>query len=87
MVDQFGRWHVEEDYSDYPKENWCACDHIAAWIRSKEYEPQTTMENLISMILIHYENEYEEKNQEFTVEGCIEFIEASGGIREFDYRT
>ena len=87
MVDQFGKWHEEEDYLTYPKENWCACDHIAAWIRGEGYEIWTTMENLVSMILLHYEGECEKKNQEFSVEGCIEFIKTSGSIREFDYRA
>ena len=87
MVDQFGRWHEEEDYSTYPKNKWCAYDYIAVWIRSQEYKPQTTMENIIDMIVLHYEGECEEQDKEFSVEGCIEFVDSSGGIREFDYRV
>jgi hypothetical protein len=87
MVDQFGRWHVEEDYSTYPKNKWCAYDHIAVWIRSEGYEPLTTMENLIDMIFLYYEGECEEQDKEFSVEDCIEFVKDSGGIRKFDYRV
>jgi hypothetical protein len=84
MVDWFGRWH-EEDYSTYPKEKWCDYDHMANWIREKEYEPKTGMENLIDMIFLHYEGECEENDKEFNVEDCIEYVMASGGLDMFDY--
>ena len=87
MVDQFGRWHEEKDYSAYPKEKWCDYDSMAVWIRSMGYEPQTSMENLIDMMFLHYEGECEEQDKEFSVEGCIEFVRASGGICEFDYEA
>jgi hypothetical protein len=60
---------------------------MAVWIRNNGYEPQTTMENLIDMIFLRYEGECEEQEKEFSIEGCIEFVESSGGIREFDYRV
>lgn len=51
MVDQWtGEWTEEKDYSKYPKEKWCDCDYIAAWIREQKYEPETSMKNLIEMI-------------------------------------
>lgn len=87
MVDNFGRWTEEKDYSTYPKLKWCAYDYMAAWIRSKGYEPTTTMGYLIDMIFLHYDGECEEQNKEFSIEGCIEFVEESGGIREFDYEV
>ena len=52
MVDFLGRWTEEKDYSTYPKEKWCAYDEMAVWIRSKGYEPQTSMENLITMMFL-----------------------------------
>lgn len=85
MVDWFGRWHEEEDYSTYPKEKWCDYDHMANWIRDKGYEPKTGMENLIDMIFLHYEGECEEEDKEFTVEDCVEYVMNSGGIEMFDY--
>jgi hypothetical protein len=87
MVDFFGRWHEEKDYSTYPQEKWCAYDHMAAWIRGKGYEPQTSMENLIDMIFLHYDGECEEQEKEFSIEDCMEFVKASGGIKIFDYET
>lgn len=85
MVDQFGRWTEEKDYSTYPKTKWCAYDEMAVWIRSKGYDPLTTIKNLIDMIFLHYDGECEEQDKEFDVEGCIQFVEETGGIREFDY--
>ena len=35
MVDWFGRWTEEKDYSQYPKEKWCDYDYMAAWIRKQ----------------------------------------------------
>ena len=47
MVDQWtGEWTEEKDYSKYPKEKWCDCDYMAAWIREQKYEPETSMKNL-----------------------------------------
>lgn len=66
-------------YSDY--------DDMVAWIRNQEYEPKTGMKNLIIMIFLHYEGECEEENKEFNIEGCQEFVRASGGIEMFDYNT
>ena len=85
MIDWFGRWHEEKDYLTYPDEKWTDYDYMAVWIRGKEYEPKTSMENLIDMIFLHYEGECEEEDKEFNVEDCIEYVMASGGIEMFDY--
>ena len=55
------------------------------------------MENLISIIFLHYECEIEGHESVFdTVSGnfdgtytdaCKAFVEASGGLREFDYEA
>lgn len=86
MVDWFGRWHEEKDYSTYPKEKWCDYDHMANWIRKQGYEPKNnTMEKLIDMIFLHYEGECEEEDKEFDVYECMEYVMNSGGIEMFDY--
>ena len=85
MVDWFGRWCEEKDYSKYPEELWTDYDHMANWIRKQGYEPKTGMENLIDMIFLHYEGECEEDNKEFYVEDCMEYVMNSGGIEMFDY--
>ena len=97
MVDRYGRWIEEQDYSKYPKEKWCDYDYMAAWVISKGYEPETSMENLISMMFNHYENEIGFHASEFDTEtgnfdgtytdACKAFVEASGGIYEFDYEV
>ena len=86
MVDLFGRWTEEKDYSTYPKEKWCAYDEMAVWIRNQGYSPQNnTMEKLIDMIFLHYDGECEECDKEFNVEECMEYVMDSGGIEMFDY--
>ena len=35
MVDAYGRWIEEKDYSTYLKEKWCDYDYMAAWIRKQ----------------------------------------------------
>ena len=57
MVDWFGQWTEEKDYSQYPKEKWCDYDYMAAWIREQGYEPRTEMENLITNIFSFYESD------------------------------
>ena len=33
MVDTYGRWTEEKDYSTYPEEKMCDYDKMAVWIR------------------------------------------------------
>lgn len=60
------------------------------------YNPKTSMENLIKMIILSFDcddnyGEYDEETgfggygYEFTLEECFRYIEESGGYSEFDY--
>lgn len=60
------------------------------------YEPKTSMDNLISMIILHFDcddnyGEFDEETgfggygEEFTLEECFRYIQESGGYAEFDY--
>ena len=60
------------------------------------YEPKTTMDNLICMIILSFDcddnyGEYDEETgfggygNEFTLEECFRYVEESGGYEEFDY--
>lgn len=60
------------------------------------YKPETSMENLITMIILHFDcdDNYGEQDEEtgfggygkeFTLEECLRYVEESGGYREFDY--
>ena len=60
------------------------------------YKPKTSMDNLISMIILAFDcddnyGEYDEETgnggygEEFTLEECYRYIEESGGYAEFDY--
>lgn len=93
MVDVYGRWTYEPDT---PEEKKCDYDRIADWIREKGYEPETSIEQLVYMIVLHFEcpDNYGEYDKEtgfggygdsFTIEECKRYIEESGGIKEFDY--
>ncbi len=84
MVVHLGQWTEEQDYNTYPKEKWCDYDRMAVWIRSKGYEPKTSMKNLIDRIFDLYECDLEYSNEEFSIEGCQAFVE-TWGISEFDY--
>ena len=79
----------EETYETYYKE-------IEKKIIEDGYNPKTSMENLISMIILHFDcednyGEYDEETgiggygEEFTLEECFRYIEESGGYSEFDY--
>lgn len=93
MVDVYGRWTYEPDT---PEEKKCDCDRIADWVIEKGYEPKTNIENLVQMIIAHFDNpdhygEYDAETgcggygDEFTIEECKRYVEESGGIKEFDY--
>lgn len=95
MVDTYGRWTEEKDYSTYPEEKMCDYDKMAVWIRGRGYEPKTSMENLITMIFIYYEEEigthvsdYDTESGNFDgsyTEACQAYVEDSGGLASFDY--
>lgn len=85
MVDCYGNWFEEQDYDNYPMDKWCDYDHMAVWIRKSGYTIKTNMENLITMIFLHFDGELEETDAEFSIEGCKRFVEESGGLAEFDY--
>lgn len=95
MVDTYGRWTEELDYSVYPKEKWCDYDYMAAWIREKGYIPKTSMENLIHNIFYFYEeeigyhvSEYDTENGNFNgtyTDAARAYVIDNGGLKEFDY--
>mgnify|MGYP003311598768 CR=1 FL=1 len=60
------------------------------------YNPKTTMNNLISMIVLSFDcddnyGEYDEETgfggygEQFSLEECFRYVEDCGGYREFDY--
>ena len=84
MVNTLGQW-FEEDYSKYPKEKWCLMDYMANWIRSIRYEVKTDIENLIDMCYLHSDVENGYSSIEDWFENIKEYVELSGGLKEFDY--
>lgn len=65
MVDNFGRWTKEDDYSTYPKEKWCDLDYVAAYLDEEGYVPQyTNYHELIMLMIQTYEEDIEEHARE-----------------------
>ena len=87
MVDRYGRWTEEKDYSTYPKEKWCMYDYMANAIRKTGYEIKTSMENLIDMIFLHADSDVE-NSVEIDMENSydiMEWVNECGVLKEFDY--
>lgn len=93
MVDFFGNWIYEPNT---PKHKKCDCDYIADKIVESEYQVETAIENLVYMILLHFDccdnyGKYDEETgfggygEYFTLEECLRYVEESGGWKEFDY--
>ena len=79
----------EDTYQEYYKD-------IETKIISDGYNPKTTMDNLISMIILYFDcddnyGEYDEETgfggygDSFTLEECFRYVEEHGGYEEFDY--
>lgn len=79
----------ESNYAQYYSD-------IERKIISDGYTPKTSMENLISMIILHFDcddnyGEYDEETgcggygDEFTLEECFRYVSETGGYGEFDY--
>ena len=57
-------------------------------IIDRGYEPKTSWDTFIANIFLSFEDELEHGNDfgnKFTIEGCMNFVDASGGLKEFDY--
>lgn len=94
MVDYYGRWTPEDNYSIYPQKEWCNYDYVADYIMKSNYVPRTSIKNLTEMLVAHFDGETED-NEMFcprlnddviiNIKMLNEFVEASGGLKEFDY--
>ena len=79
----------EETYAEYYND-------IEEKIIKDGYKPNTTIENLITMIVLSFDcddnyGEYDEETgfggygEHFTLEECFRYVEECGGYAEFDY--
>lgn len=90
MVNQWtGEWTEEKDYNTYPKEKWCMYDYLANKIRKSGYEIKTTMENLITIILLNVDNAVEDGTDivKDSSEDIMWWVQEQGGLSEFDYEV
>lgn len=96
-VKNIGDMMVFVDCASNPELNYeTYYDDIEKKIIADGYVPETSMENLIKMIILYFDcddnyGEYDEATgmggygSEFTLEECFRYIEESGGYIEFDY--
>ena len=86
MVTTYGEWIYEPDT---PEEKKCDYDRIADYIYRVGYKIKTNLEHLINMIMLQFDcvdiYDMGDYGTEFTIDGCIAYIEDSGGLQEFDY--
>lgn len=80
-----------------PEENYeLHYNEIKKKIEFDGYQPKTSFENLIKMVMLHFDcddnyGEYDEVTgfggygNSFTLDECLRFVEESGGWAEFDY--
>ncbi len=80
-----------------PQKNYAAYyNEFEKWIQSENYNPKTTMDHLISMIILSFDcdDNYGEFNpetgfggygNEFTFEECKRYVQEHGGFENFDY--
>ena len=51
-------------------------------IKESGYEPQTDIETIADNVLLSYDPS--ESGKEFTIEGCLNYVDVTGGWAEFD---
>lgn len=96
-IRNIGNMMVFVDCASNPEETYGAYyEDIEKKIIADGYKPKTTMDNLITMIILSFDcddnyGEYDEETgfggygDEFTLEECFRYVEESGGYVEFDY--
>lgn len=82
------------------KSKWSDVDYVRKYIEEKKYTPKTDMENLINMVLIHYEGELQDSDKDFygveddreypqslmiNIKDLDVYVNDNGGLEEFDY--
>lgn len=82
MVDWYGRWRYEPDT---PEEKKCDSDRVADWIIASGYISKTSIEHLVDMIFLMFDSPDEQHNDVFNLEEVKDYVEACGGLEEFDY--
>lgn len=89
MVDTYGRWTPETDYSTYPKEKWCDMDRAYQIVLESGYEVQADVDWVLEYAIGSFleDEDFNPKyndNRMINVEMLREYMEASGGLKEFD---
>ncbi|MBR1374281.1 hypothetical protein IJ556_07530 [bacterium] len=96
MVDYYGKWTYNKRVN--PR-RMCDMDYVAQLVDQDGYEPVTSMENIVSVIVLLYNGylmdhgvsfysvEPDDDELHINADDVAEFIEDNGGFSEFDYYT
>lgn len=94
MVDYYGNWTYRKNT---PPDRMCDMDRVAQMVDAAGYEPMTSMENIVSMIVLSYQGYLDDNNVDFyaiendpddlmiNAEDVESYILDNGGFVEFDY--
>lgn len=65
MIDCYGHWRKEQDYSKYPKEKWCDMDYVANYLDAIDYEPKNIgWKELIDRLIDNYNDDVMENGND-----------------------
>lgn len=96
MVDYYGHWTYEQNT---PKEKKCDLDIVADWIMSKGYTPETSIENITVVLILHYEGVLEDLGRDYygiaenphapmiNIDDIALYMEENGSLKDFDYEA
>lgn len=94
-----GDRHIHVDCVSDPETTYAQYySDIEKQIIADGYEPKTSMDNLIVMVILSFDcddnyGEYDAETgmggygDEFTLDECFSYVEASGGWKEFDWEA
>ena len=89
MVDQYGRWTPEPDYTTFPKHKWCDMDYVMDYINQSGYKVKTKDINWFIEYLTScfFDDEgFAPKFDDLMINIPMldEYINACGGLKEFE---
>lgn len=93
MVNNIGIWKYEKNTSDNRKCDMDrVADYIMEWIAETGYTIKTTIENIVEMSMEYFNSHCFNEDIDFYINDTVfnmeeykNYIEGSGGIKEFDW--
>lgn len=82
MVTNTGIWIYEPNT---PEEKKCDCDRVADHYLAQGFVPKTSIENAVQIAYEYYDMDCMENDGYEDEYSIFDYIDASGGLSEFDY--